>query len=235
MAIQQEKAKIFLAAERGLIETDWFRTQATFAYESFQNEQKTPFGPLYVCNDETLAGKGCFRRVVREDTLMLLVPLVGAVRFTDNKRRDFLVTAGQCFSCHFEKESPVEISNPYEDDLVNFLQICIQADLAEHTQPALCSFNLDTKKNEQTVIAVAPTIVCSLGKFDGRKEATRCLANAQSSAFVFVIQGAFEVQNRLLETRDALALWNVDAVEFEALSNEAILLLLELPVAQTGQ
>ena len=45
---------------------------------------------------------------------------------------------------------------------------------------------------------------------------------------VFVIHGAFEVENRLLESRDGLAIWNTDRIELEALSNEAILLLLEI-------
>ena len=43
-----------------------------------------------------------------------------------------------------------------------------------------------------------------------------------------MIQGAFEVQHRLLKSRDALALWNVVEVEIEALSNEAIIVLIEM-------
>lgn len=44
----------------------------------------------------------------------------------------------------------------------------------------------------------------------------------------FVLQGTFEVENRLLEAKDGLALWNTANIELEALSNEAILLLLEV-------
>ncbi len=45
--------------------------------------------------------------------------------------------------------------------------------------------------------------------------------------YFFVIQGAFEVANRLLEARDGLGLWSVKEVELEALSNEAIVLVLQ--------
>lgn len=37
------------------------------------------------------------------------------------------------------------------------------------------------------------------------------------------------MQNRLLESRDGLALIDVSIVEFEALSNDAVLILLEIP------
>ena len=46
--------------------------------------------------------------------------------------------------------------------------------------------------------------------------------------FVFIIEGAFEVQNRLLEARDGLSLWNLSKLEFEALSNDAILMIIEV-------
>jgi quercetin 2,3-dioxygenase len=43
-----------------------------------------------------------------------------------------------------------------------------------------------------------------------------------------VLQGAFEVQYKLMETRDGLALWNAKEIEIEALSNEAIIMLIEM-------
>lgn len=49
-----------------------------------------------------------------------------------------------------------------------------------------------------------------------------------------MIEGAFEFQNRLLETRDSVALWNEDnealQIEFEALSNDAINLIVEVVI-----
>ena len=52
--------------------------------------------------------------------------------------------------------------------------------------------------------------------------------NKEAGAFVFVIEGAFEVQGTLLHERDGLALWKTEEVEMEALSNEAIILVIEL-------
>jgi quercetin 2,3-dioxygenase len=42
----------------------------------------------------------------------------------------------------------------------------------------------------------------------------------------FVLQGAFEAEGRLLHERGGLALWDAGEIEIEALSNNAILLLI---------
>lgn len=55
------------------------------------------------------------------------------------------------------------------------------------------------------------------------------MKSEQNSLFVFIIQGVFEVQGRLLHARDGLGLWNeANEIELEALSNDAIILLIEL-------
>lgn len=41
---------------------------------------------------------------------------------------------------------------------------------------------------------------------------------------------SFEIQSRLLHPKDGLAIWNTGEIDFETLSNEAILLLFEVPL-----
>lgn len=60
------------------------------------------------------------------------------------------------------------------------------------------------------------------------------LKNPKNSIFIFVIEGIFEVQNRLLHARDGLSLTDIDTVELEALSNDAVILLLELPLGSSA-
>ena len=75
--------------------------------------------------------------------------------------------------------------------------------------------------------AIYPII--TIGKFTGRKEAVYKTHHPQNSLFVFVIEGAFEVHGRLMHPRDGLGLWdNSGDIELEALSNDAIILLIEM-------
>ena len=62
----------------------------------------------------------------------------------------------------------------------------------------------------------------------GREEVAYKLQDQQRGVFGFVLQGAFEVQYKLMETRDGLALWNAKEIEIEALSNEALIMLIEM-------
>lgn len=62
------------------------------------------------------------------------------------------------------------------------------------------------------------------------------MKSKRNSLFVFVIQGVFEVQGRLLHARDGLGLWDEEnEVELEALSNDAIVLLTELSLRFRGR
>ena len=67
----------------------------------------------------------------------------------------------------------------------------------------------------------------SIGKYGGRSEGIYQSRKNVRGVFAFVVEGAFEVQNWLIEKRDGLALWNLTEVEFEALSEGAVLLLIE--------
>lgn len=89
------------------------------------------------------------------------------------------------------------------------------------------NFDLNTSKNQLQAIGKN----CYIGKYTGREEGVLTV-NGTKGIFGFVIEGAFEFQNRLLETRDNIALWNEDnealQIEFEALSNDAIILIVEV-------
>jgi len=68
----------------------------------------------------------------------------------------------------------------------------------------------------------------SLGRFTGRAEAEYHLRRPGAGFFAFVLAGAFEIAGRLLHANDGLALWDTGTVEVEALSNDALLLVLEV-------
>lgn len=69
----------------------------------------------------------------------------------------------------------------------------------------------------------------SLGVYSGRAKGAYTLSHPQNSVFTFVINGAFEVEDKLMEHRDGLLTWNAPVIEYEALSEFAILLIIEIP------
>ena len=126
--INQAKAKMFLADERGLNETDWFRSQHTFNFGKYFNEHKQPFGDLYVVNDEVLDAGRSLSMSIEEYSYVILLPVMGAIAFKDSSGNENLIAAGQIEIVTVEKGETMEITNPFDEGLVNFLQIWIRAD-----------------------------------------------------------------------------------------------------------
>jgi redox-sensitive bicupin YhaK (pirin superfamily) len=233
-------AKIFLSSERGYHEVKGFRSYRTFNFGTYRHEHKTAFGPLYVLNDDTLAGGRSIRLSTEADSDILLLPVVGAIRYTESNGHSNIIEAGQAQLCSTSAGTVLEISNPYKKDLVNFLQFRIRshADI-DNSKPVVQCFSLDKNRNsllelfpKKNQAAVQDGLLqrTFIGKFSGRYDAVFKTKDLSDGIFVYIIEGAFEVQNRLMEARDGLALWDVDELNFEALSNDAIILLMEVPL-----
>jgi redox-sensitive bicupin YhaK (pirin superfamily) len=230
--VQQNKGKIFLAEERGHHETDWFRSFNTFNFGQYQQEHKLPFGPLYVLNDETLAGGKNISMTVESDSVIVLIPVVGTIAYTDSAGHANYVSAGECQLYTTPKGTTFQIGNPYHDELVNFLQLWFYTSGNEKDNaPQITLFDIVNNTNQLVPIPVFhPHYKFSIGKYNGREESVYKLSQPQNCLFAFVIQGAFEMQYRLLHPRDGLALWEASEIELEALSNDAIIFIIEMPL-----
>ncbi|MFT3826740.1 MAG: hypothetical protein QM731_22650 [Chitinophagaceae bacterium] len=232
--IQQNKGKIYLGEERGHDELDWFRSLHTFNFGQYNNEHKTPVGPLYILNEDTLAGKRSLTILAEEDSEMLLIPVVGAVTWQTSNGHSGEVEAGESVQLAIPLGTTINISNPYEEELVNFLQLWFHHPaIDKNIAPEHLFFDINANKNKLVQLPQLHTtsvVNHFIGCFDGRSEITHQLSKPHNALFVFVIQGAFEVQYRLLHPKDGLALWDLEAAELEALSNDAIILLSEITV-----
>jgi len=67
-----------------------------------------------------------------------------------------------------------------------------------------------------------------MGQFDCRAEATLLVSKPGNALFAYAIEDEFEVQYRLMHARDGLVLWDLDETGLEALSNNAIIMLIEI-------
>ncbi len=219
-----QQAKIFLADERCVTETKWFRSYNTFNFGNYYSVHKIPVEKLYVCNDDTLAGEKNFAMRIDETTTVLLLPVVGAIACTINNEDAVLINSGEIYCSTLQKNDVFKITNPYADELVNFLQWWVKAETV--TAQQLLSFNADENKN--TLIHFPFALPVAIAKFDGRKELVYTPTKPNNCVFAFVIQGAFEMEGILLHARDGVAFWNYKHAEMEALSNDAIIVLLEM-------
>lgn len=226
----QNEAKIFLSDQRGKTELSWFRSFHSFNFGSFQDLNKEPIGKLRVFNDNTLAAGCGMKMQVEKPTEVVILPLVGGIEFKNSAGYHDFLEAGKLQIFSAEAEMEYEVLNPYESELINYLEIWIEKE--NFLNPSTISTDIDIEKRNALLpifSSVHNDAFGYFGKYDGREEGVFQVKNVGNCLYVFVIEGAFEVDNKLMEARDGLAIWNTDEIEFEALSNDAMLLIFEIP------
>lgn len=230
--IRQSPAKIFLADQRIMNETRSFRSFQSIGNEPGIDPGKPCFGDLVSFNDILLAPGQSLQVAPPQDGTLILLPLYGAVEWKTEGSGPQLLAASQVLNGRVKKEEKYLLKNPLNDTVVNYLDIRLAIQPDSGTDFKLAEMDLNTFMNVLVQVLAGGQLSgenwrISLGKFSGRGETVYERRDPENGIFVFVIEGAFEVEGRLLHSRDGLALWNTDSADIEALSNDALLLILE--------
>jgi len=230
----ETSGKIYLADQRGLLETNYLRRYSTFSFGEYAHPDKQAFGRLYGFNEETLAGAHTLELAVSQASHVLLLPITGALAVGINSAPAATIEVGEVRVVTVPAGTTLCLANPYQTELVSCLHIWLLAEVpTAHIAQQVFPFDLQATEN-QLAEAVSfgasqhGAFSLSLGQFAGRREAVYHLQRPGTQFFAFVLAGAFEMEGRLLHAQDGLALWNVAAVELEALSNNALVIVLEL-------
>ena len=240
--IKQVPGKIYLADQRGVLETSEFRRQSTFNFGPFQSEHKEPFGRLYGLNEETLAGGHSVEFPVAQDSYLVLLPITGAVDYATGGGAHGTVEAEEILTLSMPTGTLLRLQNPFADELISFLHVWVRATKpltplapavglktvfdGELLENHLCEL-VSVRTQEQPLTQPNLPFILSLGRFMGRQETVYSVA-PENSLFAFIIAGAFELEGRLMHEKDGVALWDVEEIELEALSNHALVLVVEL-------
>ncbi|HEX8428416.1 hypothetical protein [Hymenobacter sp.] len=231
--MKQTPGKIFLADQRGLVETSTFRRYSTFNFGAYAHEHKQPFGSLYAVNEETLGSGQQLKFTAEQASYILLIPVTGDVLVTSSVGQTHLGVE-QMQLLTVPANAIIQLTNPYETELVTFLHFWLEAgDAVAALECQTFDFQLSATENQLAAVVSSPTagqalpFIVSLGRFAGREEVNYRLEK-DASLFAFVLGGAFEVEGRLLHEKDGLALWDTEEVELEALSNNALVVVVEL-------
>lgn len=174
-------------------------------------------------NDTYLMGGATYVTQLLKRQSVLIVPYIGDVELK-RAQQTLLIEEHQMLCFEAEAGELLELTNPYPSEAINFFEVLIEPCVFDKTT-ALLSADVQRHLNE----LLRPHPVLWIGQFEGRQEGTLRPQRPEHRVLVYCVAGAFEVQDRLLESRDALTLWHSSEIEFEALSNDALLFMLELP------
>lgn len=231
--LTQTDAQIYLEGLRGQFQTDGFRSFRTFNFEEYRAADRQSLGTLEVLNDETLMPECSCELQVEKFCQIILLPVVGAIELGEKGCEPKFVNSGEALFLLASPDRTYSITNPYPDEAINYLQIRVDDSQFLSTPMPLSGITVQFDLSERNVLLPVrgyngSSAQLFIGQYDGRAEGIFTSRYASHSAFFFVIEGAFEVQNRLLERRDGLALSNAEAVDFEALSNGAVIVVIDV-------
>ncbi|GAO42470.1 hypothetical protein [Flavihumibacter petaseus] len=227
--------KIFLHDQHGLTQSATHRQLKVFNGGSFQVSFRKPFGPLTRLDEETLAGQTIRHFDVTAGTATLLLPVAGPLiwRVGSEGISQLLISGNLLFLQHSE-DSVLEIKNPYSEveTLINFIHISFQINLKPEMpslESSIIPFVLEAGK-PMTLIQLADTgCRFGIGKLAGKQSEDYFMTNREHAVMIYSLQGAFDIEGRLLHPSDALMLWDLPSADIEALSNNAICFTLEFP------
>jgi hypothetical protein len=225
--ISQSDAVIYLASQRGCTQSTTYRSYHTFNFGTYLNEHRKAFGNLTGFNDDVLAVGKSVALTAPKNALVFIIPIAGQLRYRLGENEPSEVSVGKVHGLRIIAGAQLEIENT-DTELINFIHVWFSDVDSEYNEFIEFKFLLNENKLIPFLLNAHQSIVkMSIGRFAGRAESIYKISAPAKGAFVFALEGAFEVNNRLLQARDGLAIWNVDEVEFEALSNDAILFIIE--------
>ena len=228
----QFPSQIFKSDQRGCEETSAYKCLSTFNFKKYQNEYRESFGQLKFLNDESLSPNHSITYTHEEDVQIILLPILGALNYSDSIFKDELIRSEQIRFFEKRKGCSYVFNNPYENEWVNYLHIGFKKN---HSLPKQRSLVHDIEFDKLNTLfplgfnkIVHNQSAGHIGIYQSGSKENYVLTKTENGVFIYVINGAVDVEGRLLERRDGLSLWETRKIEFEALTDNAIVILLEI-------
>jgi hypothetical protein len=194
---------------------------------------RSSVGPQARLDDIFLAPGAC----LRPDTAgltgqLLLLPIVGGVLLSTAREQERPIVPGCLYTIPAAEADSLLLANPFAETVnVLLLQAPVPAAATRQVQ----EFELPLTARNTLVQPANNALPVRVGLYDSRVKGTIPVGGPAGLSLCYVLNGAFEIEDRLAEHRDALLLWDTHAIGFEALAETSMLLYLQLADDRPGR
>ncbi|WP_298345746.1 pirin family protein [uncultured Algibacter sp.] len=236
------KTIIHKADTRGYADHGWLKSHHTFSFSSYQNAERMNFGKLRVLNDDVVQPKMGFGTHPHQNMEIISIPLKGALSHKDSMGNKRAIEVGEVQVMSAGTGLTHSEFNDSQTDTVNFLQLWIipeQTGVAPNYEQR--NFDvLESKNKLQTVVSPKDKLVDNAlpisqqayiyrTDLEASKSVTLSPKDANNGFYVFIVDGAVEVEEHTLHTRDAIGVWDVEALVVTATKNTEVIVI-EVPM-----
>ena len=229
------------AESRGHANHGWLDSHHTFSFANYYNPERMNFGVLRVLNDDRVSEGMGFGTHPHDNMEIISIPLEGDLEHKDSmgntatiKHGDIQVMSAGTGITHSEY-------NPNKDRLVKFLQIWVFPNKRNVT-PRYDQITLNPEDRHNTLqqilspnsddagVWIHQDAWFHMGKFDQDVESIYTMKKSGNGVYAFVLKGQFEINEQTLNERDGYGIWEVSEFTLKALSQDAEVLLMEVPM-----
>lgn len=227
---------------RGHADHGWLQSYHTFSFAGYHNPERVNFGVLRVLNDDAVKGGMGFGKHPHDNMEIISIPLEGDLEHQDSMGNTAVIRKGDIQVMSAGTGIQHSERNKNSNETVKFLQIWIFPN-KRNVQPRYDQITLDEKhrKNKlQQILSPNPDdegvwihqdAWFHMGKFDQSTAVEYPLKKQGNGVYAFVLEGTFTIDGISLERRDGLGIWDTDQLNITAESDNAEILLMEVPMA----
>lgn len=208
--------KLCKAENRNLFENKYIRINAL-------NDDNSISDFAFI-DDVAVNGQGTYQKVIKESGYLILLPLMNNIRLNMNGF-NWKIEVNQSFIYYLEKGTIIDIEGEYSNDYSYFYSLFL---VKEKQQIAKMIVPIDfERENRLEKIIRHDLFNVFLGKFDLRRESEIPMKKVERNWLVISLTGIFEIHDRLIESRDLLEIKSDEHVEFESLSENSLLMVID--------
>ncbi len=227
------------ADTRGAVNHGWLKSHHSFSFANYYNPDRIQFGALRVLNDDVVAGGRGFGEHPHDNMEIISIPLSGSLRHEDSMGNAGTIQSGEIQVMSAGTGIYHSEFNPNPSEESKFLQIWLfpkqrnveprydQQQIPQHIQNEWVQI-LSPYREDQGVW-IHQDAWFNLASFDAGTEKSYELHREGQGVYVFVLEGKIQIENTILDSRDALGVWETDQIQFRALDTTR-LLLMEVPM-----
>lgn len=236
-----ENTVLHKANTRGHANHGWLDSHHSFSFANYHNPERMHFGVLRVLNDDRVdAGMG-FGTHPHDNMEIISIPLEGDLEHKDSMGNTAVIRKGDIQVMSAGTGIYHSEYNKNKDQLTKFLQIWVYPN-KKNVTPRYDQITLneaDRRNKLQQIISpnaddegvwIHQDAWFHLGKFDKDFTTEYKIKKEGNGIYAFVIKGDVTIGNINLNQRDALGIWDTSAINITAASQDAELLLIEVPM-----
>jgi hypothetical protein len=236
-----ENTLIHKAATRGDANHGWLHSRHTFSFANYYNPERMHFGVLRVLNDDFVAPGMGFGTHPHDNMEIISIPLEGDLEHKDSmgnisviKNGDIQVMSAGTGITHSEY-------NRNKEQAVKFLQIWVFPNKKD-VKPRYdqITLNSEDRKNKfQQIVSpntedegawINQDAWFHIGKFDKDITLDYSVKKTGNGVYIFVLKGDVIIEGNTLNERDGFGIWDVAKFNLKAISQDAEVLLMEVPM-----